>query len=195
MPWGNPNTTEWWQSGSSEKRKEERGDVSKEHEFDGTWVWGERRDIQGQGKGCFLTTHGLQMWVLFFILQRFKTCGRCPITWMAFNILSAKEYYAVQKSTYCVILCIGSSRTWKLICGGKKSNQWLSWVGRDRIWLGRGTKQLSAVMEMLYTLTGIWVIQVYMFVKMHQMAHSRFVHFLVCKICLNDKNKILWTNT
>lgn len=61
--------------------------------------------------------------------------------------------------------------------------KWLP--GRRYIWLEMGMRELCRVMEMFNTLVGVWVSQVYAFVKTNQTVHLVWVHFYGCKLYLN----------
>lgn len=48
-----------------------------------------------------------------------------------------------------------------------------------------GRRELCRVMEIFNTLEGVWVLQVYAFVKTNQIVHLIWVHFYGCKLYLN----------
>lgn len=60
-------------------------------------------------------------------------------------------------------------------------------------WIGRHVRDLSRVMEIVYIL--IWVVftQAYKYVKVHQAAYLRFMHFTVCYSSIKSNDNLIVT--
>ena len=65
---------------------------------------------------------------------------------------------------------------------GNRSQKTVAW---GEAYLEMGRRELCRVMEIFNTLEGVWVLQVYAFVKTNQIVHLIWVHFYGCKLYLN----------
>lgn len=67
----------------------------------------------------------------------------------------------------------------------KKKKEWLSMEGREQELAEKGHKTTFWVEIRIYTLIGVWITRMHVFIKTHRMAHLAFMHF--------SKKKQYWT--
>lgn len=78
---------------------------------------------------------------------------------------------------------------WPSQCTGKIKLWWQN-HNSDNLrgwWLGRDTKEFSLLIELFYLLIRLVVRWVYEFVKMCWTVHLKYMHVILCKLCLNEK--------
>ena len=92
-----------------------------------------------------------------------------------------EERILTQKSTWS--FRTGKTRLWKKII------KVASFGDRCRVWLWKTMRELSGVMRMLHILRRAWTTQVYAFVKTHQIADLRLIHFIVHNFSLGRVGK------
>lgn len=118
-----------------------------------------------------------------------KTEPPIPPTIDSSQKIMLSETSFAQKSTYCESSFIWSSRTVKARLWWKKESQKSDYLGRMGPRLSKG--QEGTFWGGFYLLTGVWVTQMYVCVKIHLMVHLRFVHLVVCKFHLSKEHQIL----